>query len=104
MGIWCWRRRVRGLHPSDAVGDRVAGAALLGAVGPGAADRVVGGGCSGAGIRCAVGTSRADGYIPFVEMLGAAALYALVWTLFVTKASLFEPERVESVIERDRWR
>jgi len=49
-----------------------------------------------------LGTSRLNVYIPFGAMLAVTALYALVWTRFVRKAPLFEPERVESVLQRAR--
>jgi amino acid transporter len=51
-----------------------------------------------------LGTSRRDIYVPFGLMLAATACYALVWTRFVRKAPLFEPERVETVLQRARNR
>jgi amino acid transporter len=49
-----------------------------------------------------LGTSRRDVYLPFGVMLAATALYAFVWTRFVRRASLFEPEQVEAVLQRAR--
>jgi amino acid transporter len=49
-----------------------------------------------------LGTSRREVYVPFGVMLGATALYAFVWTRLVRKAPLFEPERVETVLQRAR--
>src|SRR6185312_11635970 len=47
-----------------------------------------------------LGTSRREVYVPFGVMLGVTALYALVWTRFVRRAALFEPEQVEAVLWR----
>jgi amino acid transporter len=49
-----------------------------------------------------LGTSRRDVYIPFSIMLAATALYAFVWTRFIRKAPLFQPESVETVLHRAR--
>ncbi|HJV68865.1 APC family permease [Ideonella sp.] len=42
-----------------------------------------------------------DIYVPFGVMLGATALYALVWTLFVQRRPLFTPAGVELVMEEE---
>lgn len=49
-----------------------------------------------------LGASRRDVYVPFGIMLAVTAVYALVWTRFVRRASLFEAEQVETVLQRAR--
>jgi amino acid transporter len=49
-----------------------------------------------------IGTSRSAVYVPFGIMLGATALYALAWTRFVKRASLFEPVQVERILTKER--
>ncbi len=49
-----------------------------------------------------LGGSRRDVYVPFGAMLATTALYALIWTRFVRRAALFEPEQVEMVLQRAR--
>jgi hypothetical protein len=39
-------------------------------------------------------------YGPFGVMLAITAAYAIVWTRWVRKAPLFQPERVELVLQR----
>jgi amino acid transporter len=47
-----------------------------------------------------LGTSRLEVYGPFGVMLAITAAYAIVWTRWVRKAPLFQPERVELVLQR----
>jgi amino acid transporter len=49
-----------------------------------------------------LGASRRDVYLPFGVMFAATALYALVWTRFVRGVPLFQPEKVEDVLQRAR--
>jgi amino acid transporter len=48
------------------------------------------------------GTQAHDIYVPFGIMLGATAVYALLWTRFIRRAPLFEPVAVETVLEQER--
>jgi amino acid transporter len=47
------------------------------------------------------GSSASAVYVPFGIMLGATALYALIWTRFIRRVPLFEPASVERVLQAE---
>src|SRR6185437_9683018 len=47
------------------------------------------------------GSSPSAVYVPFGIMLGATALYALIWTRLIRRVPLFEPASVERVLQAE---
>ncbi|MFQ5967354.1 MAG: APC family permease [Acidimicrobiia bacterium] len=47
------------------------------------------------------GLTRSDIYIPFGIMLGASAIYALIWTYFVQKQNPWKPEEPETFLAEE---